>query len=276
MIEAQGVSLTFQTADGPVHALKDVDLTIDKGEIFALLGPNGAGKTTLVLHLNGILTPTSGSVAVSGLSVVREHLLDVRRRVGIVFQDPASSLNPRMPIGQSIGEPMLLAGVALILATGGNAMVRAAYSCGKPALGVGAGNVPAFIERTAKVGRAVNDVVLSKSFEMGMVCASEQAVILDEPIAEEALAGLPYYTHPQSLHVWLPLPEGHTEDGFVSQARLRGVAIAPGSSFRTADQGWQPAVRISLGSTTEQELRTGLGILASLASGNPEALLLAI
>lgn len=78
-------------------------------------------------------------------------------------------------------------GVALILATGGNAMVKAAYSCGKPALGVGAGNVPAFIERSAKLGRAVNDVVLSKSFDNGMVCASEQAVILDTPIYEEAM-----------------------------------------------------------------------------------------
>ncbi len=79
-------------------------------------------------------------------------------------------------------------GVALILATGGNAMVKAAYSCGKPALGVGAGNVPAFIERTAKLKRAVNDVVASKSFDNGMVCASEQAVILDEPIYEAAMA----------------------------------------------------------------------------------------
>ncbi|MDL5487662.1 bifunctional acetaldehyde-CoA/alcohol dehydrogenase [Microbacterium wangruii] len=86
------------------------------------------------------------------------------------------------------GELMNHPGVALILATGGNGMVRAAYSCGKPALGVGAGNVPALIERTAKVGRAVNDVVLSKSFDNGMVCASEQAVILDAPIAEEAMA----------------------------------------------------------------------------------------
>ena len=92
------------------------------------------------------------------------------------------------PSMEASGELMNHPGVALILATGGNAMVRAAYSCGKPALGVGAGNVPAFIERTAKVGRAVNDIVLSKSFDMGMVCASEQAVILDEPIAEEALA----------------------------------------------------------------------------------------
>src|SRR5664279_5394094 len=79
-------------------------------------------------------------------------------------------------------------GVALILATGGNAMVKAAYSCGKPALGVGAGNVPAFIERTAKLKRAVNDVAASKAFDNGMVCASEQAVILDEPIYEAAMA----------------------------------------------------------------------------------------
>lgn len=79
-------------------------------------------------------------------------------------------------------------GVATILATGGNAMVRAAYSCGKPALGVGAGNVPAYIEKTAKLKRAVNDVVLSKAFDNGMICASEQAVILDDEIYDAALA----------------------------------------------------------------------------------------
>lgn len=79
-------------------------------------------------------------------------------------------------------------GVSTILATGGNAMVRAAYSCGKPALGVGAGNVPAYIEKTAKLKRAVNDVVLSKSFDNGMICASEQAVILDDEIYDTALA----------------------------------------------------------------------------------------
>ncbi|MGW1538071.1 bifunctional acetaldehyde-CoA/alcohol dehydrogenase [Streptomyces aureus] len=79
-------------------------------------------------------------------------------------------------------------GVASILATGGNAMVRAAYSCGKPALGVGAGNVPAYIERTAQIRRAVNDVVLSKTYDYGMVCASEQAVILDREIRDEAIS----------------------------------------------------------------------------------------
>ncbi|MBD0688238.1 bifunctional acetaldehyde-CoA/alcohol dehydrogenase [Streptomyces sp. CBMA123] len=78
--------------------------------------------------------------------------------------------------------------VATILATGGNAMVRAAYSCGKPALGVGAGNVPAYVERSADLKRAVNDIVLSKSFDNGMICASEQAVVLDAEIRDAALA----------------------------------------------------------------------------------------
>ncbi len=73
-------------------------------------------------------------------------------------------------------------GVATILATGGNAMVRAAYSCGKPALGVGAGNVPAYVEKSCVLKRAVNDIVLSKSFDNGMICASEQAAIVDHEI----------------------------------------------------------------------------------------------
>ena len=77
-------------------------------------------------------------------------------------------------------------GVATILATGGNAMVKAAYSCGKPALGVGAGNVPAYINKSADVEQAVNDIVISKSFDNGMICASEQAVIIDKEIYSEA------------------------------------------------------------------------------------------
>ncbi|ROR45583.1 bifunctional acetaldehyde-CoA/alcohol dehydrogenase [Kitasatospora cineracea] len=92
------------------------------------------------------------------------------------------------PSTAATGALMNHPGVATILATGGNAMVRAAYSCGKPALGVGAGNVPAYVERSADVERAVNDIVLSKSFDNGMICASEQAVILDAEIHEAAIA----------------------------------------------------------------------------------------
>ncbi|MGG1441959.1 bifunctional acetaldehyde-CoA/alcohol dehydrogenase [Brevibacillus laterosporus] len=75
-------------------------------------------------------------------------------------------------------------GTALVLATGGAAMVKSAYSTGKPALGVGPGNVPCYIERTAVIERAVNDLILSKTFDNGMICASEQAVIVDAPIYE--------------------------------------------------------------------------------------------
>ncbi|WP_368644755.1 bifunctional acetaldehyde-CoA/alcohol dehydrogenase [Alkalibacterium putridalgicola] len=73
-------------------------------------------------------------------------------------------------------------GVATILATGGPGMVKSAYSSGKPALGVGAGNVPCYIEKTANVKRATNDLILSKTFDNGMICASEQAVIVDKEI----------------------------------------------------------------------------------------------
>jgi cobalt/nickel transport system ATP-binding protein len=83
--------LAFAYPDGH-QALYGVDLHVHRGERVALLGPNGAGKTTLVLHLNGILTAGAGSVSVSGLPVAKEHLQEVRRRVGIVFQDPDDQL----------------------------------------------------------------------------------------------------------------------------------------------------------------------------------------
>lgn len=76
-------------------------------------------------------------------------------------------------------------GVNLILATGGSGMVKSAYSCGKPALGVGPGNVPCYIDKTAKLKTSVNDLALSKSFDNGMICASEQSVIVDEEIKDE-------------------------------------------------------------------------------------------
>ncbi|WP_343208283.1 bifunctional acetaldehyde-CoA/alcohol dehydrogenase [Anaerolentibacter hominis] len=78
-------------------------------------------------------------------------------------------------------------GVSMILATGGPGMVKAAYSCGKPALGVGPGNVPCFIEKTAKLKRSVNDLVLSKSFDNGMICASEQAAIIEASVYKEVI-----------------------------------------------------------------------------------------
>ncbi len=74
------------------EALRGVDLEVGSGERVAVLGPNGAGKTTLMLHLNGVLTPRQGSVEVDGLTVGKPNLREVRRRVGIVFQDPDDQL----------------------------------------------------------------------------------------------------------------------------------------------------------------------------------------
>lgn len=83
--------LAFAYPDGH-QALFGVDLHVHRGERVALLGPNGAGKTTLVLQLNGILRAGAGSVAVSGLPVEDKNILEIRRRVGVVFQDPDDQL----------------------------------------------------------------------------------------------------------------------------------------------------------------------------------------
>ncbi len=79
---------------------------------------------------------------------------------------------------------------ALILATGGAGMVRAAYSSGKPAYGVGPGNVPAFIERTADVPKAVRDVLAGKTFDNGLLCSSEQCIICDRHLEQQVLEEL--------------------------------------------------------------------------------------
>ena len=88
-LEVTGLSFAYPDGTAALHG---IDLRIDAGERVALLGPNGAGKTTLVLQLNGILAPTAGCVTVGGLAVAKPNLHEIRRRVGIVFQDPDDQL----------------------------------------------------------------------------------------------------------------------------------------------------------------------------------------
>ncbi len=89
VISVEGLS--FRYPDG-TPALHDVSLHVHEGERLALLGPNGAGKTTLILHLNGIHLPQQGTVTVSGITLDRATVMEIRRRVGIVFQDPDDQL----------------------------------------------------------------------------------------------------------------------------------------------------------------------------------------
>jgi cobalt/nickel transport system ATP-binding protein len=88
-VHVQG--LVYSYPDGS-PALRGVDLDIAPGERVAVLGPNGAGKTTLILHLNGILLPQAGEVAIGGLPVAKANFKEIRRRVGVVFQDPDDQL----------------------------------------------------------------------------------------------------------------------------------------------------------------------------------------
>lgn len=97
-----------------------------------------------------------------------------------------------------------------------------------------------------------------------------------QAIAGRVLRAVAHRTHPQALHVWLPLGPDRPEEEFVAHARLQGVAVAPGRSFQTTPDRGPPAVRISLGSTDEAGLESGLRTIARLLQGAPEPALLAI
>lgn len=105
MIEARKISLTFQTADGPVHALKDVDLTIGKGDFVSFIGPSGCGKTTFLRTIAALETPTGGELSVNGMTP------DAARRArayGYVFQAPG--LYPWRTISGNISLPLEIMG----------------------------------------------------------------------------------------------------------------------------------------------------------------------
>ena len=96
-------------------AVKDFNLEIFPGEIVGLVGESGSGKTTVGRAAIGLLPVKAGKLEIVGKDIsqaTQKELFPIRRHTGIVFQDPASSLNPRLPIGESIGEPIFLAKLA--------------------------------------------------------------------------------------------------------------------------------------------------------------------
>ena len=117
---------------------------------------------------------------------------------------------------------------------------------------------------------------VSDGTALELVNWQREALTQRHDIAADVLEGVAFRSHPTSLHIWLDLPDGVAEESFVARARIHGVAIAPSASFRTLAQDREAAVRISLGSTTGEELRAGLRIVHNLLQGDPELLLLPI
>ncbi|MBP2643116.1 MAG: adhE 1 [Firmicutes bacterium] len=145
-------------------------------------------------------------------TTIYKSIIAIKSRNGIVFSPHPSALNCTLQAARLMNDAAVAAGapaniigciskpsmdatnelmkcdeVAMIIATGGSAMVKAAYSAGKPALGVGPGNVPAYIERTANIPKAVKNIIASKTFDNGTICASEQSVIVEECIRDQVM-----------------------------------------------------------------------------------------
>ncbi len=106
VISAQSLSLTFETNDGPVHALKDVDLTIEKGEFVSFIGPSGCGKTTFLRVIADLEQPTGGTITVNGVSPEQARM---DRSYGYVFQ--AAGLYPWRTIAKNIALPLEIMGI---------------------------------------------------------------------------------------------------------------------------------------------------------------------
>jgi acetaldehyde dehydrogenase (acetylating) len=136
---------------------------------------------------------------------------------------------------------------AVILATGGMGLVRAAYSAGKPAYGVGPGNAPAYIERSADLAKAVRDIVTGKTFDNGLLCSSENSVVVDAPLAEEAkrlfVAEGAHFLSPaerDTLGKLLVTPQRLPNPALVGRpatyiAQQAGIAVAPGTRVLIAE-----------------------------------------
>lgn len=146
-------------------------------------------------------------------TVIYKSIISIKSRNGIVISPHPSALKCTMEATRLMNEAAVAAGapeniitcvskpsmkatnelmrseeIALIIATGGSAMVKSAYSVGKPALGVGPGNVPAYIERTADIKKAVKNILASKTFDFGTICASEQAIIVEKCVEPQVVA----------------------------------------------------------------------------------------
>jgi acetaldehyde dehydrogenase (acetylating) len=183
-------------------------------------------------------------VAVRCISRVAELMTGAARRAGA--PDGAIGCMTTVTL-EGTQELMKARETAVILATGGMGLVRAAYSAGKPAYGVGPGNAPAYIERSADLGKAVRDIVTGKTFDNGVLCSSENSVVVDAPVAEEVkrqfVADGGYFMSPaeaDSLARILVTPQRLPNPELVGKSAMQiaakaGIAVPEGTRVLLAE-----------------------------------------
>ena len=188
---------------------KMLKVAVPMGVVAALIPSTNPTSTTIYKSLLALKTrnaiilsphPKALNAISQTVDIIREVLisLDAPKDLVQVISEPSLE-----------GTQALMAhpSTALILATGGEAMVRAAYSSGNPAIGVGPGNTPVLIEKSANIQQAIQDVVSSKTFDNGTICASEQSLVVEESIKEEVLKEL------EAQHVYMMTEEESAKVG---------------------------------------------------------------
>ena len=227
---------------------KIVEIAVPMGVIAGIIPSTNPTSTTIYKSMialksgNAIVfTPHPSAKKCIGKTV--EMIRSVLHDCGLC-EDLVSVMS--VPTIQGSGELMKVAD--LILATGGPGMVKAAYSSGTPALGVGAGNVPAYIERTADIKDAVSKIFKSKTFDNGTVCASEQSIVTESCIAEQVKVALVtqggYFLHGEDLTKVKAVMEranGSMNPAIVGRdaqyiAKLAGISIPAGTRLLISDE----------------------------------------
>ncbi|MFV0349503.1 MAG: acetaldehyde dehydrogenase (acetylating) [Halodesulfovibrio sp.] len=227
---------------------KVVEIAVPVGVIAGIVPSTNPTSTTIY---KSIISLKSGNAIVftphpsakKCISKTVEMIRGVLHDCG-VSEDLVSCIS--VPTLEGSGELMKI--VDLILATGGPGMVKAAYSSGTPALGVGAGNVPAYIERSANIEDAVTKIFASKTFDNGTVCASEQAVVTDAVIADKVRASLiahgAYFLEGEKLEKVKRVMErgnGSMNPDIVGRdagyiAKLAGIEVPAGTRLLVSDE----------------------------------------
>ncbi|MFZ7101273.1 MAG: acetaldehyde dehydrogenase (acetylating) [Peptococcaceae bacterium] len=249
--------------------LKVLEVAVPMGVIMGIIPTTN--PTSTIIH-NALVALKSGNTIVFS---PHPHAVKCSNAAAQLIHDAAVKAGaPENIVGcisktsmEATEELMKHKDVSVIVATGGSAMVRAAYSVGKPAFGVGPGNVPVFIERSANVKNAVRDIIASKTFDNGMICASEQAIIADEPIKDMVIAELKSQgayilntDEAEKIARIVMTPKGGMNAKFVGQlphvlAQAAGIVIPDGTKLLIAPlDGYGPGYPLSY-----EKLTTVLG-----------------